>query len=122
MSKYDTLHRRSLDHAQEFWAEAADAIDWHRRWDTVLDGSEAPFYRWFRGGALNTCHNAVDRHVENGRADQPAIIYDSPVTDTRRTITYRQLRDEVALFAGVLAEAVYFPLSAWVVQRLLDPR
>ena len=65
--------------------------------------SRAPFYRWFPGGQVNTCYNALDRHVENGRADQAALIYDSPVTSTVRTFTYRELRDEVARFAGVLA-------------------
>jgi propionyl-CoA synthetase len=104
VKRYDDLHRHSLQHAEAFWAEAAEAIDWHKRWTRVLDGSDAPFYRWFTGGELNTCYNAVDRHVENGRADQAAIIYDSPATDTKRTISYRALRDDVARFAGVLAD------------------
>ncbi len=104
MSALDTVHRRSLQQAEEFWAEAAEAIAWSKRWDSVLDRGNAPFYRWFTGGELNTCYNAVDRHVDNGRADQAAIIYDSPVTDTQRTITYRELRDGVARFAGALAE------------------
>jgi propionyl-CoA synthetase len=69
----------------------------------VLDDSNVPIYRWFSGGRLNTCYNAVDRHVEAGRGDQAAIIYDSPVTDSKRTISYSELRDQVALFAGALA-------------------
>lgn len=105
MSRYDTVHRRSIEHPDEFWAEAASGIDWHSSWDRVLDDSNVPFYRWFSGGRLNTCHNALDRHVEGGRADQAAVIYDSPLTDTQRTLTYRELRDETALFAGVLAAA-----------------
>jgi propionyl-CoA synthetase len=68
----------------------------------VLDDSRSPFFRWFPDGRLNTCHNALDRHVERGRADQPALIYDSPVTGTIRTYTYRELRDAVATFAGAL--------------------
>jgi propionyl-CoA synthetase len=103
VSKHDAVHRRSLDHAQEFWAEAAENIHWHKRWDSVLDGSNAPLYRWFPGGQLNTCYNMLDRHVADGRANQPAVIYDSPVSDTRRILTYRELLDEVALFAGALA-------------------
>ncbi|MGI9261145.1 MAG: propionyl-CoA synthetase [Woeseiaceae bacterium] len=102
MSKYDTVHQKSLHHPQEFWAQAAQDIHWHKPWGKVLDGSNAPFYRWFTGGQLNTCYNAVDRHVENGRADQSAIIYDSPVTDTKKTLSYRELRDQVADFAGAL--------------------
>jgi propionyl-CoA synthetase len=97
------MHRRSLEQAEDFWAEAAAAIDWVEPWQRVLDDSQAPFYRWFTGGRLNTCHNALDRHVEGGRAEQPALVYDSPVTDTVRTLTYRELRDAVAAFAGALA-------------------
>ena len=68
----------------------------------VLDRSNAPLYRWFTGGQINTCYNAIDRHVLGGRAEQAAVIYDSPVTNTKRTLTYRELQDEVARFAGVL--------------------
>src|SRR5215218_875999 len=103
MGRFDDVYRRSLEEPEAFWAEAAAAIDWAAPWERVLDDSNAPFYRWFRGGRLNTCHNAVDRHVDGGRADQLALIYDSPVTGTQRTFTYRELRDAVARFAGALA-------------------
>lgn len=103
MSKIAEIHQRSIENAAEFWAEAAAGIDWETRWDSVLDDSNAPMYRWFPGGRLNTCYNAVDRHAENGRGDQAAIIYDSPVTGTQRRISYGELRDEVAVFAGALA-------------------
>jgi len=103
VSNYDNVIKRSLTHPEDFWAEAAGAIDWHKTWDKVLDDSGAPFYRWFTGGQLNTCHNALDRHVDAGRGDYAAIFYDSPVTDSKRTLTYRELRDETALFAGALA-------------------
>lgn len=93
---------QSIKDPAGFWAEAAQGIDWDHPWDAVLDDSRPPFYRWFAGGRLNTCYNALDRHVAAGRGDQPALIYDSPVTDTVKTYTYGQLRDEVALFAGVL--------------------
>jgi propionyl-CoA synthetase len=103
MSRFEEVYRRSLEDPEGFWAEAAAAIDWDEPWERVLDDSRAPFYRWFSGGRLNTCHNALDRHVEGGRADQLALIYDSPVTGTKATFTYRELRDEVARFAGALA-------------------
>jgi propionyl-CoA synthetase len=103
MSKYSDIHQRSIENPNEFWAEAAEHLVWERRWDRVLDDSNAPIYRWFTGGRLNTCYNAVDRHVENGRGEQAAIIYDSPITGTGRQITYRELQDQVALFAGALA-------------------
>jgi len=101
-SRYAAAHRRSLVDREGFWAEAAQAIDWEKRWDAVLDGSRPPFYRWFRGARLNTCFNALDRHVDGGRARQTALIYDSPVTGTVQKFTYRELRDEVALLAGAL--------------------
>jgi propionyl-CoA synthetase len=99
---YEQVYRRSLEDPQGFWAEAASALDWYRQWDQVLDDSRAPFYRWFRGGVLNTCYNAVDRHAAGARAEQPALIYDSAVTGARRKYSYRELREEVARFAGVL--------------------
>jgi propionyl-CoA synthetase len=99
---YDLAYETAVGDPEGFWAAAAQAIDWDRPWDRVIDDTAAPLYRWFTGGALNTCYNAIDRHVHNGRADQAAVIYDSPVTNTKRTISYRELLDEVARFAGVL--------------------
>jgi propionyl-CoA synthetase len=103
MGCFDEVYRRSLDDPESFWAEAAGALDWDEPWERVLDDSRAPFYRWFSGGRMNSCYNALDRHVDRGRADQPALIYDSPVTETVATFTYRELRDAVARFAGGLA-------------------
>src|SRR6516225_8494294 len=103
MTGYAETYRRSLERPEEFWAEAAGAIDWERRWDQVLDASRPPFYRWFPGAQLNTCWNAVDRHVASGRGDRVALIWDSPVTGQIRHFTYRQLRDETARLAGLLA-------------------
>jgi propionyl-CoA synthetase len=102
MGRFDEVYRRSLDDPEGFWADAAAEIDWVEPWQRVLDDSEAPSYRWFAGGRLNTCYNALDRHVERGRADQLALIYDSPVTATTAAFTYRELRDAVARFAGAL--------------------
>ena len=101
--RYADVHARSLSDPDAFWAEAAEAVHWTTRWERVLDDSNPPSYRWFTGGELNTCYNALDLHVENGRGDQRALIYDSPVTGSKRTYTYSELRDEVARFAGVLA-------------------
>lgn len=101
---YEDAYRRSLDDPEGFWGEVAEDVRWIKKWDKVLDSSNPPFYRWYSGAEVNTCFNALDRHVEEGRGDQPALIYDSPVTgDTVRTYTYAQLLDEVARFAGVLA-------------------
>src|SRR6185503_15295227 len=100
---YDELYTRSLQHPEEFWGQAAEAVHWHKKWARVLDESRPPFYRWFSGGEGNTCYNAPDRHVQSGRGRQVALIYDSPVTNTVQQFTYEELRDQVAGFAGVLA-------------------
>jgi len=102
MTGYVDTYRRSLERPEEFWAAAAEAIDWERRWDRVLDDSRPPFYRWFPGAKLNTCWNAVDRHVAAGRGERVALIWDSPVTGQIRHFKYRELRDEVARLADVL--------------------
>ena len=102
MSRYAHEFGRSLSDPAGFWADAAKNIDWYQPPSVVLDNSNPPFYRWFPDGVLNTCFNAVDRHVRDGRGEQAALIYDSPVTGTQRTYTFTTLRDEVARFAGVL--------------------
>lgn len=104
MGRYREIFTKSIEDPEAFWAKAAEGIDWHKTWDTVLDDARPPFYRWFAGGELNTCYNAIDRHVAKGRADQVALIYDSPVTGTIEKYTYRELRDLVATFAGVLRD------------------
>jgi propionyl-CoA synthetase len=102
MGDYRQAYERSVQHPDEFWREAAAAIDWTRPPERILDDSAAPLYRWFPDARLNTCHNALDRHVDAGHGDRAALIHDSPVTGGGRTYTYRELRDEVALFAGAL--------------------
>jgi len=101
-SVYDDTYARSMRDPEGFWAAAAADVHWDRRWDRVLDDSRKPFYRWFTGGELNTCYNALDLHVDRGRGKQRALVYDSPVTGTVRAYTYRELRDAVALCAGML--------------------
>jgi propionyl-CoA synthetase len=102
MSAYESVFRRSIEDPESFWGEAAEAVHWDRPPDRVLDSSRAPFYCWFTGGRLNSCYNALDYHVENGRAHQTALIYDSPVTGVTATYTYAELRDAVARLAGIL--------------------
>ena len=102
MNDYQALYRRSLAEPAGFWGDAAAALHWDKPWDSVLDLDAKPAPRWFTGGELNTCYNAVDRHVETGRGGQPALIYDSPVTGQKQIYTYAELRDAVARFAGTL--------------------
>src|SRR5215472_9572187 len=99
---YREAHHRALEDPEGFWGERAMALHWERRWDRVLDASRAPFYRWFTGGRINTCYNALDRHIEQGRGEQAALVYDSPVTGTVARLSYRELRERVARCAGAL--------------------
>jgi len=99
---YDEVYQRSQQDPEGFWGAAAEDVYWERRWDRVLDSTRPPYYRWFAGGVLNTCYNALDVHIDRGRGKQRALIYDSPVTQTVRAFTYFELRDAVARFAGVL--------------------
>ena len=100
--KYKAAFAESLQQPAEFWKAQADSIDWFRKPENILSRGENGNDVWFADGELNTAHIALDFHVDNGRADQPALIYDSPVTNTIQTYTYRELRDNVALFAGAL--------------------
>src|SRR5918998_6325477 len=103
IKEYREFHRRSLENPEDFWTEQAQAIDWHKPFDKVLDYENPPFSKWFVGGETNICHNAVDRHLEE-RGDQNALVYVSTETDERRAYTYRDLYGEVNTFAAVLKE------------------
>jgi len=96
------VYQSSKDNSEAFWLDAARAIDWDKFPTKALNDANAPLYEWFTDGMVNTCYNAVDRHVENGRADQTAIIYDSPITGAKDKITYAELKDKVAHLAGAL--------------------
>ncbi len=100
--RYETMHRQSLAEPEAFWAEAAQAVEWTRPWDTVLSEGEHGRWQWFAGAEANTCWNALDRHVRDGRGEQLAVIYDSPLTRTVRKLTYAELLDQTARFAGAL--------------------
>jgi propionyl-CoA synthetase len=102
MSTYRRAFEQAMSSPEVFWERAAADIHWEKRYKRVFDDSNAPLYRWFPGGELNTCYNAIDFHVEHGRADQLAVIYESPVTGVTRTFTYRELLTEISQFAGVL--------------------
>ncbi|MBI1180581.1 MAG: AMP-binding protein [Alphaproteobacteria bacterium] len=102
ISAYDEAYARAAADPEGFWGEAAGAIDWATSWDRVLDDRNPPFYRWFAGAQVNACHNCLDRHVDAGRGEQAALVYDSPVTGTVRRFSYRELRDRAARAAGGL--------------------
>ncbi|MHB1209771.1 MAG: propionyl-CoA synthetase [Acidimicrobiales bacterium] len=102
MSVYRDVWERSISEPESFWGEAAKQIDWYREPTIVLDRSNDPIFKWFSDGEMNTCYNALDRHVANGRGESTALIYDSPVSNTKARYTYRELLDEVSHFAGAL--------------------
>ncbi len=127
-TNYASIHEYSLSEPEQFWGELGDQIEWERRWDKVLDDADAPFYRWFSGGRLNICHNALDRHVEAGHGDQTAVIWDSPVTGQQARYSYAELRDGVARVAGALRAAgvehgdrviIYMPMVPEAIMGML---
>ncbi|MEL6361408.1 MAG: propionyl-CoA synthetase [Pseudomonadota bacterium] len=128
LADYISEYTRSIAEPEAFWAEAARGIDWISDWETVLDRSSIPLPRWFTGASLNTCYNALDRHIENGSGSVRALIYDSPVTGVKKTYTYEQLRDQVALVAGALQNlgltkgdrvVIYMPMVPEAVMAML---
>lgn len=128
MSKYQDAYEQSLKDPNGFWGEAAQLVDWDRKPSTVLDDSNPPLYRWFSDGWLNTCYNAVDRHVVHGRADQAAIIHESAYSGSTTTVTYAQLLEKVAAFAGGLTNCgvvagdrviIYMPMVPEAVVAML---
>jgi propionyl-CoA synthetase len=103
-SRYHEVHARSLADPQGFWAEAATEIDWIEPPKTIFDASQGVYGRWFSGGVVNTCYNALDRHVERGRADQVALIHDSPLTDSVTKFTYAELLNEVQALGAIMQD------------------
>ncbi|MFT4084076.1 MAG: propionyl-CoA synthetase [Nocardioides sp.] len=128
VTTFAEVRDESMRDPESFWLRAARALDWAVEPTRALDDSEAPFYHWFPDGALNVSYNALDRHVEAGHGDQAALIYDSPVTGTVRTLTYAELREEVANFAGALRDlgvacgdrvVIYMPMVPEAVVAML---
>lgn len=101
-SSYLSAFNESMDNKDKFWNTAAQDIDWIEPYSQVYDGSSSPFEKWFPGGTLNTCFNCVDRHVQRGLGSSPAIIFDSPVSDTQEIISYSALQDKVQRLSGVM--------------------
>ncbi len=104
LNPYDAIYARSLADPQGFWSDAAKSISWHKDWEAVVDDTNPPFVHWFAGGELNTCYNAVDRHVLAGNGSRTALIYDSPVTGTVQKFSYSELQDLVSRFAGAMKD------------------
>ena len=101
-TKYQEIYERSIKDAEGFWSEVANDIFWYKKPTKILNSDNPPFYKWFQDGTTNTCYNAVDLHVKNGNGEKIAIIYDSPITNSQKKITYAQLKEQVSIFAGAL--------------------
>ena len=121
MSGYQNLYDQSINNKEQFWLETARSIHWDQFPETTLDKTEPPFYRWFPDGQTNACYNAVDYHVENGRSEQVAIIYDSAVTDESSKITYRELQKRVSQVAGMLQQQGVGPGDRVIVYMPMIP-
>ena len=102
--KYNEAFSQSITNPESFWGKAAQEVTWKKPFEQVLDASNPPFYKWFSGGELNTSYNCLDLHIEQGRGEQTALIYDSPVTDTVKKFTYSELKARVSKVAGMLKE------------------
>ena len=102
MSKYKEVYTASIKNKEDFWKKVSDDIFWYEKPTKILNTENPPFYKWFEDGVTNTCYNALDHHVNNGRGEKIAIIYDSPITNTQKKITYNELLNKVVFFAGAL--------------------
>ena len=101
--KYLDVYNESIKNPENFWKKISENIFWYKKPTKILNSDNPPFYKWFQDGTTNTCYNAIDLHVKNGRGDKIAIIYDSPITNSQKKITYNQLKNQVSVLAGALA-------------------
>jgi len=101
-AKYQEVYRKSIKNSEEFWSEISNDIFWYKKPTKILNSKNPPFYKWYEDGITNTCFNAIDLHVKNGNGEKLAIIYDSPITNSKKKITYNELKDQVSVFAGAL--------------------
>ncbi len=102
ISRYENLYKASLENTEKFWDEAAKDVKWFKPYKKILDRSNPPFYRWFSDGVINSCYNAIDRHVEEGNGSRTAILYDSPVTSKKKSFSYLEAKKIISTFAGAL--------------------
>jgi len=99
---YQNIYKRSIKEPEKYWSEIADDIFWYKKPSKILNSNNPPFYKWYEDGVTNSCYNAVDLHVDKGNGKKLAIIYDSPITNSQKKITYSELKDQVSVFAGAL--------------------
>ena len=100
--KFQRIYEESIKNPEQFWQKAAEDIFWFKKPTKILNKSSPPFYKWFEDGVTNTCYNALDIHIDQGRGQKKALIYDSPITGNKIQFTYEELKSKVAKFAGAL--------------------
>ena len=101
-NKYNKIYKESIRNPHDFWKKVADDIFWFKKPTKILNESNPPFYKWFEDGITNTCYNALDIHIDQGRGDKTALIYDSPITKNKKRFTYKELKTKVSKFSGAL--------------------
>ena len=101
-SDFDQIYKESINNPEKFWQEISNDIFWFKKPSKILNKSNPPFYKWFEDGTTNTCYNALDLHVHNGRGDKTALIYDSPITGNKKKYSYIELKEKVSKYAGSL--------------------
>ena len=100
--KYKDIYSQSINNKEEFWKNISEDVFWYKKPSKILNSNNPPFYKWYEDGITNTCYNALDHHVDQGKGEKTAIIYDSPITGIKKKISYKELKNQVALFAGAL--------------------
>ena len=101
-SNFEKIYNESIKNPEEFWKKVADDMFWFKKPTKILNSSKPPFFKWYEDGITNTCYNALDFHIDNGRGDRTALIYDSPITGNKKKFTYKELKEKVSKFAGAL--------------------
>ncbi len=112
-SKYQDIYQRSIKDPQSFWSEVAENIFWYKKPSKILNSSNPPFYKWYEDGVTNTCYNALDIHIDNGKGKNTALIYDSPITGNKNKFTYEELRSKVSKFGRVFFASFAFGAGAF---------
>ena len=99
---YKEIYDESLKNPEEFWRKVSEDVFWFKKPTKILKKDNPPFYKWFEDGVTNTCYNALDLHIDQGRGDKTALIYDSPITESKAKFTFKELKEKVSKFAGAL--------------------
>jgi propionyl-CoA synthetase len=104
MTSFKNIYDQSINNPENFWQDVSNEVFWFKKPTKILDKSNPPFYKWFNDGVTNTCYNALDVHIDKGKGQKTALIYDSPITGNKSKFTYEELKAQVSKFAGGLKD------------------